>query len=367
MAKKNKKVAGSKTIERMQEKAKEEKRIRKKKQIEKEKAIKEKKQIELDTIEWKEQTEKDKNRIETVAYALSRKYRYHKLMLAADIETARVEGREVHGYMKRMFPDYDWLVDNDVFDLACYFAMKNYQLEIFNVIKNYDFENALVNIIDLPENVYFDIYPEFDFNKIVVLTQGEPFENAVHWIENHPWIDEEGYDTTVTLAPCNLLNTGFTLWDLPVTVLKDAVGKDKLFFEAKTTAKELMNMEEQLLKKHIYEKRQEEKTMVEKVEDFKIRYEQLEERHQYLKDTIRAGDTTDSEEKLGKFEKKFDKKHSNISYVDYKKIVIGLIILILIVFLMYGLILIFTPPKSSPTEFPEIARILTSYLFKKRI
>lgn len=334
----DKKTPGSKTIELMQEKAREEKGTERKERI--------------------ELTEEEKDRIETVAYALSRKWRYHKLMMAANIETARIEGREVHGYMARMFPDYEWLFQNDVLDLACYFAMRDYHPEVFNIVKHYDFEHAIINVIPLPEKINFDIYPEFDFDLMIVLTQKEPFENAVHWIENQPWTDEDGYDTTVTLSPSNFLNAGFTLWDLPVLILKDTVGKDRLFFEAKTTAKELVDIQEQLLKKHIYTKRQEESTMIEKVGELEERYEQLEERHQYLKDEIRAGDTTNAEEKLKKFEKRFDTRHYYASKIDYKTIIIGLVILVLIIFLIYGIILIITPPQSASTEIPEYAGLL---------
>ena len=87
-----------------------------------------------------------------------------------------------------------------------------------------------------------------------------PFENVVTWLDNQPSVDDDGYKTTVTLAPCNFLNTGFTLWDLPVIILKDAVGMDKLFFDAITDANEITRIRDQLLKKHIYTKRQEEDT-----------------------------------------------------------------------------------------------------------
>lgn len=291
---------------------------------------------------WIMLTPEEIEELESAAYAMSRKWKYRKLMQAADIEASKFEGREVHGWMQRMFRyRYGWLVDNDVFDLAVNYAFMYYQQEIFNVIKNYDFGNAIINVINLPRKTHFDIYSDFNFDKIIVLTQDEPFENAVHWIENHPWVDESGYKTTKTLAPCNLLNTGFTLWDLPVTVLKDTVGKDKLFFQAVTTADQITNVRDQILKEHIYNKRQEELTTNEKVLEMQIKYDQLKKRHQYLIDDIKAGDTRNPEEKLKDFAKKYDRE---VVYGSkYRKVVLWIILAFLVVFVFVGLILMYAP------------------------
>ena len=282
-------------------------------------------------------TPEEREELESAGYALSRRFKYRKLMLSADPDRNKKEGREVHGWMKLIFGDrYDWLIDNDALDYAVHYALKYYNPEIFNVLKDYDFDNAIINILHLPEKVHYDIFPDFEFDKVIVLTQGEPFENAVHWIENHEWTDENGYNTTKTLAPCNFLNTGFTLWDLPVNVLKDTVGKDKLFFQALTTAKQITNITDQILKIHIYKKRQEEKTINEKVLEKNIEYEQLEERHQYLKDSIRAGDSRNPEEKLKDFAKKYDKEIRE-RFIDWKKIIIGISIGILIFTILFGI------------------------------
>lgn len=346
MFKKIRGKAGSNIIKKLEKKDKD-------KRKEKEKNIKKREQRVLTTTE--------NYRLEVVAYDLSRRYQYGKLMMASNKKTAEKGGRDVHGYMKRTFPDYEWLWNNDVFDLACYFAMKDYRPEVFNIIKNYDFDNAIINVIQLPEKTWFDIYPDFEFDKIIILTQGAPFENAVHWIENYPWVDEDGYDTTMTLAPCNLLNMGFTLWDLPVTILKDAVGKDKLFFEAKTTADELISVKEQLLKKHIYTKRQEEKTINEKYDELEISYDQLDERHHALRDEIRAGDPSSGIEKL----KKFDLEYNNDDNKEfnYEKFIKWVVIIILITLLVIGIIFLVNRFNliQIPTEPPEIPGLLNLF------
>ena len=294
--------------------------------------------------------------IETAAYSMSRKYKYHKLMKAAASDI--VEGREVHGWMQRMFRHrYDWLIDNFVFDYAVNYALKYYNPEVFNVIKNYDFDNAIINVINLVEPTNFDIYPEFVFGKIIVLTQGESFENAVHWIENHPWTDNDGYSTTKTLAPCNFLNMGFSLWDLPVLVLKDTVGKDKLFFEAKTSSMEITDVKDNIFKKHIYTKRQEEETSNEKYQELEIKHGQLEKRHQYFVDNIRAGDIRNADEKLRDFAQEFDESISNSP--KYKKVVIGIIIALLVIFVAISLISFFVPKQPVSTEPPLVLSLFT--------
>ena len=311
--------------------------------------------------EQKALTPEELEEIDSAAYAMSRKYKYHKLMMAADVERAKIEGREVHGWMQRIFLNrYVWLIDNDVFDYAVHYALKYYNPEVFNVVKDYDFENAIINIIHLPELTHFDIFPDFAFDRIIVLTQDLPFESAVYWIENHPWTDFDGYETTKMLAPCNFLNMGFTLWDLPVMILKDAVGRSKLFFEAKTTADQIIKAKDQILKTHIYKKRQEEKTKDEKLEESEIRYEQLAKRHQYLIDDIKAGDTRNSEEKLKDFAKKYESKVKGGSRA--KKIVIGVVILIAIVLFILAIVSFMIPGTTLP-EVPEEPHILALGLF----
>jgi len=320
--------------------------------------------------------EKDKRLVEEEleellldAYILSRKFNYNELMYAAKKETAEIQGREVHGYMQRVFPNkYRWLIANSVFDYAVDFVKKYYKQEIFSVVKDYDFPNAIINIIHLPREESFDLYPNFIFDKFIVLTQGEKFENAVHWIENYEWVDDAGYRTIKTLAPCNFLNLGFTLWSLPVLILKDAVGMDKLFFEAKTKAENIKDVNDQILKKHIYTKRQEEKTTNEKSLEMEIRYNQLEERHQYLIDDIRAGDTRNPEEKLKDFAKRYD-KHEKRNNIDWKRLIVGFIIIVVIILIIIGTVALLyppTPPEIPPEDIPPDVLGSLFSVFKKK-
>lgn len=312
-------------------------------------------------------TPEEREEVEIAAYALSKRYGYHKLMKAADTRGAAIkEGREVHGYMQRMYSieKYEWLVVNDVFDIACDFAWKKNQQEIFNVVKNYNFDDAIINIVSLPKKVCFDKYRESEFDKIIILTQKEPFETAVTWIDNQPWIDDDNYKTTVTLAPCNFLNTGFTLWDLPVIILKDAVGMDKLFFEAIADANEITRMRDQLLKKHIYTKRQEEDTTKEQLLEKDIKYEQLEERHQLMVDDIKFHDSRSPIEKFEEFNKRYNKQTKHyFARANIKKIIILFVIIALAIIIIAGLSFIFAP-RPELTEVPEEVGLMISSIFK---
>ena len=331
------------------------------------KKVKNKEEEQPEQPEQPELTIEEREEILTAGYALSRKYKYHKLMKAADPEVAKIEGREVHGYMQRIYgrEKYEWLIDNDVFDIAVDFALKYHKPEIFNVVKNYDFDKAIINIIYLPIETYFDLFPNFEFGKIIVLTQDEPFENCVHWIENQPWTTDDGYRTTKTLAPCNFLNTGFTLWDLPVMILKDAVGMDKMFFKAKITADEITRVRDQLLKKHIYTKRQEELTSDEKYLELEIKHEQLEKRHQYMVDEIKFHDYRNPYEKLEDFAKKHDKRSKrHFSKSSIKRLIIALVIIALIVIIIAGLMFMFGPKPSVEVD-PETSKLLLSNVFNR--
>lgn len=305
-----------------------------------------------------ELTSEEMEELEIVGYHLSKRFDYLKLMKAADRETAKIEGRGVHGYMKIMYRNYEWLYQNDVLDIACYFALQEAKLQLFNAVSGYDFEHAIINVIPLPKKVYFDEFPEFPFDSIIILTQGEPYENAVTWIENQPWVDEDGYDTTVTLAPCNFLNTGFVLWELPVIVLKDAVGMDTIFFDGITDAAKLQDTQEQIMAIQIYKLRNKEKTSEGKYKDLQEAYDQLEEKHEFFKAKMRAGDTTDVALKIKRLDKQFDRRNQFKSY-NYKKIAIIMIIIFVTVLFItaIGFLIFKMIPQTGPVV-PEGTGIL---------
>ena len=291
-----------------------------------------------ETLKQSNFTPEEFKELDSSAFALSRRFRLSLLRKASMLGRKDVGkiGQEVHGWMQIVFGNrYPWLHDNGVFDRAINYALLYYNPEVFNVIKDYDFDHAIINIMILPEKVNYEKFPEFDYDKVIILTQGKTFEESVLWIDDMERY-EDGYRVMKTVAPCNFLNMGFTLWDKPVVVLKDAVGMDRLFFEAKTEAKQMVDVQDQILKMHIYTKRQEEITTKEKMLEKDIAYDQLKKRHQYLKDTIKAGDTRNPEEKLKDFAKKYDDVVYK-RFIDWKKIIIGVSIAIFVFLIMFGI------------------------------
>ena len=285
----------------------------------------------LEVIPQKILTKEESKELEKVGYVLSRRFKLSLLRKASKLGTSDVGkiGQEVHGYMILQYKNrYQWLLDNDVFDRAITYALRYYNQEIFNVIKDYDFEHAIINIVILSERTWYDEYEDFDFDKVIVLTQGSTLEESILWVDNCVRYDDNGFKILKTVAKCNFLNLGFTLWDKPVLVLKDAVGMDKMFFEAKTNAKQMENIQEQLLKMHIYSKRQEEITMREKMMEKDITILQIREEYQYYKDNIKAHDMRDSEQKLKDFAKKYEDETYNKRKINWRKIlqIAGIII-----------------------------------------
>ncbi len=301
--------------------------------------------IKIKTVKEREKTLRQSNftpeefkELDSGAFALSRRFRLSLLRKASTLGSKDVGkiGQEVHGWMQIVFGNrYPWLHDNGVFDRAINYALLYYNPEVFNVIKDYDFDHAIINIMILPERVNYEKFPEFDYDKVIILTHGKTFEESVLWIDDRERY-EDGYKVMKTVASCNFLSLGFTLWDKPVVVLKDAVGMDKLFFEALTSAKQMVDVKDQILKMHIYTKRQEEITTKEKMLEKDVAYDQLKRRHQYLKDTIKAGDTRNPEEKLKDFAKKYDEVVYK-RFIDWKKVMIGVSIGIFVFLIMFGI------------------------------
>ena len=305
--------------------------------------------------------------MEDDAYVLSRKFKYLKLMSAAKKESAEIEGREVHGYMERMFrKDYDWLIENDILDLACHLALKDYQPEIYSLIEDYDFPHMERSLVILPNNYAFGHYSEFEFNRIVIYSD-EPLKKDLTWISNFEWETEDGYNTTVSYAHCNLLNMGSPLHDLPVAVVKDAIGKSKLYFKAKTTSEALTKERDEILKERFFKMRQKEKMKNDKIDELEIESRVARKKYSDLKKKMLSRDTSTDEESFKRWEKRYDKSQA-LENVDIKNVIKNIayviITIAILIFAIYIFTVLFTPP-STPPELPETARLLRSNIFKR--
>ncbi|MFW9971271.1 MAG: hypothetical protein ACFFDF_13845 [Candidatus Odinarchaeota archaeon] len=341
------KQVGMKTIKRMQEryKQKQENRKNKKKEL-------------------KKKTEQQEDRIDFASFVLSRKFKYLKLMMASNIKTAEVEGREVHGFMERMFPDYDWLIDNDVLDRACYFAWQEYQLqpEVHNLIQNYDFSKMSAEVVFLPEKEYFDHFPEQEFDRIMIYSD-QPLRKGLTWIPNYEWETSDGYKTTVKYGPCNLLNMGSPLHDLPLMVVSHAVGQSKLFFQAKTSAEDLTREKDELIRNEIFKLRDKEKNHEDTIDELKIEANGARKKYNDLKYKMLARGPEMTEEKFKRWEKNYERKSHlrTFNMKKIKKIIYWIIAIIVFVLIIIGLIYFFTP-KAVPTEVIPTANLATLWI-----
>ena len=320
------------------------------------------KQKEEDVKEPEELTIAEQKEIDFCAFVLSKKFKYDKLMLASRVKTAQIEGREVHGYVQRMFPNYVWLINNNVMDRACYLALQDYQPIIHNFVDYYNFPNMYRSLVKLHEKDFFRHFPNFEFNRLVVLSD-KPLKSDLTWIHNYPWQTDEGYKTTVSFAPCNFLNMGSPLHDLPVLVLKDAIGKSNLFFQAKTTAEKLTEQKDELIRKEIFKMREKEKSSDELVDQLEIECQGARRMYHKLKYKMLSRAPYADEEEFREFEKKEMSRRQPFGGVDYKRIVMGIIIMVVIIVLIVGIGLMVVSRIAQSSELPETARLLMSNMF----
>lgn len=318
------------------------------------------KDAESKETEQPELTIAEQKRLDLCAFVLSRKFKYYKLMLASRIKTAQFEGREVHGYMLRMFPDYVWLIDNGVMDRACYLAFQDYQPIIHNFVDNYDFPNMCRSLVKLPKNTSFRHFPIFEFNRLVIVSS-KPFKTDVTWLNNYPWETDDGYDTTVSFAPCNFLNMGSPLHDLPVFVLKDAIGKNDLFFQARTKAEDLTREKDELIRKEVFRLREKEQSSESVVDELEIESKGARRMYYRLKYKMLRRAPYADEEEFEEFEKKEMSKRLPFGGVNYKRIVVGIIITIVIIVLIVGIGLLFVSRSVQP-ELPELPETIRSLI-----
>jgi len=310
------------------------------------------KREDVEEIEEPELTMAEQKELDFCAFVLSRKFKYDKLMLASRIKTAQFEGREVHGYMIRMFPNYGKLIDNGVMDRACYLALKDYQPIIHNFVDNCDFTTMSRSLVKLPKKDYFRHFPRFGFDRLVIISS-KPFKTDVTWLNNYPWETDDGYGTIVNFAPCNFLDMGSPLHDLPVYLLKDAIGKSDLFFQAKTTAEDLTREKDELIRREVFKLREKEKNSELLADELKIESEGARKMYYRLKYKMLRRAPYADEEEFEEFEKKEMSKRQPFGGINYKRIIIGIIITIAIIVLIVGIGILFFP-KSVQPELPDL-------------
>ena len=306
--------------------------------------------------------EEENERLDYVGFILSRKFKYSKLMKAADVDDiAKKEGREVHGYGRRMFPDYDWLFENFVLDRACLFAWQDYKIEAHNLINEYEFKyRSLVTLKE--KEAHFKHFPMLIFDRIIIYSD-EPLEKELTWIYDYDWTTDDYYETTITFGPCCFLNMGSPLYDLPVLVLSYALGKNKLFFQAKTTSEDLTNERDELIRQQVFTIREKEKNMESTIEELNIAFDGSEKRYSDLKYSMLARDPSLDDEKFARWDKRYDRKNK----FESSGIKNGLLCVAVIIIIILALVFIpmLFPPPETPVEIPATARLFSSLIFNR--
>ncbi|KKN47254.1 hypothetical protein LCGC14_0664750 [marine sediment metagenome] len=325
--------------------------------------LKRKNKNKITKEETYKQNEKDNERLNYVGFVLSKKFKFLILLKASQLKESDVgeEGQEVHGYMERMFPDYKWLTSKFVLDRACHFALEDYKPEAHNIIDEYDFPNMYRGLVILKEKkAHFTHYPMFKFDRMVVYSD-EPLEKELTWITDDEWLSDDGYESEVTLGPCCFLNMGSPLYDLPVLVISWALGKNKLYFNAKTSAEDLIKERDELIRKRMFTLREKEKNMEDLIDELEIESGSARKKYSDLKYKLLSRDTATNKEKFNKWEKSYDRK---VKY-DVKRIVGYIILALIVIFVVIFFIVPFLQPKP-PVEIiddiPNISSLISNII-----
>ncbi|KKN17696.1 hypothetical protein LCGC14_0963290 [marine sediment metagenome] len=310
--------------------------------------------------------EKDEQ-IDYIGFVLSRKFKYFKLMKAADIEgEALREGREVHGYMQRMFRDiYKKLTKDEIteiLDRACLFAWKDYKPEVYKIIDEFKFKYRSLVILK-EKKAHFKHFPLLEFDRIIVYAN-EPINKVFTWLFDQEFYTDDGYETLVDKAPCGFLNMGSPIYDLPILVVSYALGWNKLFFQAKTSSGDLTKERNEVLRKQIFKIRAKEINMESQKEEQDIKIENAERKYSDLKYDMLSMDSSTDDERFARWERRNYK--SNKHGFTLAKSILIILAVVGIILLVVIIPTILKAPKT-PTEIPETANLISQFLFNRGI
>ncbi|MFX1238763.1 MAG: hypothetical protein ACFFAS_18585 [Promethearchaeota archaeon] len=217
-----------------------------------------------DFMEWSEQRERfdylslksdrkskkvrKEQRILKIGYKISQLWSAQTISMAIKNEG----GYEIHGWMKNNFDDYDDLINGLVLDRAMYYSKRYYTPEAIKTIQGFksldDFE---ITFLKYKKEIDFKSYPGLKYWQEILLTRNK-FEDSFTWIRNYDYeIDE--FETKVTYAPANTGLLGFCDYNLPVSLVLHAPGKNEAIFDVRMEADELNNLKEDINYKIIHQ------------------------------------------------------------------------------------------------------------------
>ena len=187
----------------------------------------------IDLIKLKK--ENKLNFLNQVAVQAALRYAHPYLKSAVNAE----DSYGVHGWIKTFFPEeYTWLINNDIFDIACMHAKQlPGKPEISTIFRGIDISKYITTLLLLKKEHNFDLYPDLIYDACYVLTP-ESFRSALSWHKEDRY-ELDGFPTKADVGPGNWKKVGMVTWDRPMYLLLHAPGKDVGINAAITEAKDI--------------------------------------------------------------------------------------------------------------------------------
>jgi len=132
-----------------------------------------------DTVKGKSKKEIHNERISKIAFEISRRFPYHKIIAAIDGKG----GYEVHAWIQENYDDYEDLIDSYVLDRACLYAKRINTKKAINFLSEIDIENMEMTKVDLKRELILKNYPGLKFKQVIILADGY-LEEGLTWIYN---------------------------------------------------------------------------------------------------------------------------------------------------------------------------------------
>lgn len=191
--------------------------------------------------------ENELNFLDQVAYQAALRYTHSYLKSAVNAEDAY----GVHGWIKTHFPEeYTWLINNDIFDIACMYAKQiGRGLEVTTIFRYINISKYITTLLILKKIHNFEFYPDLKYPACYVLTP-EPFRSALNWHKEDRY-ELDNFLTKADVGPGNWKKVGTVTWDRPMYLLLHAPGKDiginKVVAEAKDISAAIVSRQENII------------------------------------------------------------------------------------------------------------------------
>jgi hypothetical protein len=182
-----------------------------------------------------------------VALELAREFSYFTI---ANIDTETDTVSEVYGYLKVYYTaEFQALIDNNVIEIACFYARRHSRKEIVKFLDGIDLEKLVKTKAYFKRAYTFDNYPNIEFDRAILLAE-KRIKEVLNYKSKKE--DMEGFPVSVKLAPCDFILLGWFNINTPILLVKSVPGEDSLIHRAKIEAKKLRDMEKRIYQKGIH-------------------------------------------------------------------------------------------------------------------